>query len=143
MSADVPDVREFFESYARSRTVGDGDGIASQYSDSFTFAGPSGARIVQKAAVLAAFQKGRAFLQGLGHTTTEVLSIEQMSLDRHYLLVKATFGWCFERPPASPVKITIASTFVLYAGRDGLTIVFQQEHEDFQDALRSGGVLTA
>ena len=34
------------------------------------------------------------------------------------------------------------STFILYSGEGGL-IVFQHEHEDFQQALRAGGVLPA
>jgi hypothetical protein len=59
MNTATPDVREFFDQYARSRSALDIDAIASQYADSFMVAGPKGARVTEKSAVLAAFPKGQ------------------------------------------------------------------------------------
>jgi hypothetical protein len=135
------EVRGFFEHYARARTIGDIDLIAAQYPDAFMVAGPKGARVAEKAKVIAAFPKGREFLQTHGHRSTAVLSVTDTSLDDHYVLARVQFAWRFETPPAVPIDVPVDSTFVLFVTEAGFTIVFQQEHEDFQEALRSRGVL--
>jgi len=52
-------VREFFDRYERSRNTFDLSLIDSQYSESFMFAGPDGARVAEKRAVLAGLTKGK------------------------------------------------------------------------------------
>jgi len=140
MSVTAADVRDFFEQYARARTVGDIDLIASQYPDSFMFAGPKGARVADKTRVVAGFPKGQEFLRTHGHRSTRVVSVTESSLDDHYLLARVQFAWCFETS-ASPIDVKVDSTFVLFVDAGGLTIVFQQEHEEFLDALRAHGVV--
>ena len=49
--------------------------------------------------------------------------------------------WRFEKPSAQPIDVEVDSTFILYIQDAMPTIVFQQEHEDFQQALRARGVL--
>src|SRR6266545_5960105 len=106
-------VQEFFDRYAQSRSALNLDLIASQYPDACMFAGPGGARVGEKAAVLAAFPKGQAFLKAAGHTSTTVQSLDETRLDEHYVLVRATFVWRFERAPAPPIDVTVDSTFIL------------------------------
>jgi hypothetical protein len=134
-------IQVFFDQYAQSRTDMDVDRIASQYADSFMMAGPTGARAVEKSAILAAFTSGQAFLKASGHTSTGVVSLEETRLDQQYVLVRAQFVWRFEKEPARPIDVTVNSTFVLYSGSGAPRIVFQHEHEDFQQALRASGVL--
>jgi hypothetical protein len=141
MTAGRVDVREFFDRYARSRTIGDIDSLASQYPDSFMFAGPNGARVADKAAIVAAFPKGRAFLQSHGHISTTTLRVDETRLDERYLMARVQFVWRFEKPPAQPIDVDVDSTFILHVNQGALLIVFQQEREDFQEALRSRGVL--
>ena len=143
MSTTTPAVQEFFDQYARSRGARDIDVIASQYPDAFMFAGPNGARVAEKAAVLAAFPKGQEFLKALGHKSTKVVSLDETRLDPHYVLVRAVFLWRFEVAPADPIDVNVDSTFILYSNQGALTIVFQHEHEDFQQLLRDRGVLPA
>ncbi len=139
MSPTTP-VRDFFDQYARSRSALDIDVIASQYPDSFMLAGPNGARAAEKSAVLAAFPKGQEFLKAIGHKSTNVLFLEETRLDEHYVLVRASFSWRFEKE-AEPIDVKIDSTFILHADQGALKIVFQHEHEDFQQALRASGLL--
>jgi hypothetical protein len=141
MNTATPVVQQFFDHYARSRTEMDVDRIASQYADSFMMAGPTGARAVEKSAILGAFTSGQAFLKASGHKSTGVLSLDETQLDQQYVLVRAQFVWRFEKAPAQPIEVTINSTFVLYSGSGAPRIVFQHEHEDFQQALRTSGVL--
>jgi hypothetical protein len=136
-------VQEFFDQYAQSRSALDLDLIASQYPESFMMAGPNGARAVEKAMLLGAFTSGQAFLKASGHKSTTVLSLDETRLDQHYVLVRAQFVWRFENASAEPIDVKVDSTFVLYSNSDAPRIVFQHEHEDFQQALRASGVLSA
>jgi hypothetical protein len=143
MSAITPAVQKFFDQYAQSRSALDIDLIASQYPDSIMFAGPNGVRVTEKRAILAAFPKGQEFLKALGHKSTKVLSLDENTLDDRYVLVRAQFVWRFEKPSAQPIDVKVDSTFILYINPGGFQIVFQHEHEDFQQALRANGVLPA
>jgi hypothetical protein len=104
-------------------------------------AGPAGARVAEKASVLAAFAKGQELLKALGHKSTRVRALDETRLDDRYTLVRAQFVWRFERQAIQPTDVTVDSTFVLYSNHGPLAIVFQHEREDFQAALRAHGVL--
>jgi hypothetical protein len=143
MNAITPVVQEFFNRYAKSRSVLDIDAIASQYPDSFMFAGPSGARVAEKSALLAAFPKGQEFLKTLGHQSTTVVSLSETRIDEHYVLVRALFAWRFQRASPQPTDVKVESTFILYIDQGAPKIAFQHEHDDFQQALRASGVLPA
>jgi hypothetical protein len=136
-------VQTFFDQYARSRSALDIDLIASQYPDSFMYAGPNGARVAEKTAVLAAFPRGQELLQAHGHRSTKVLSLDETMLDAQYALVRVQFVWRFEKSPAQPIDVTVDATFILHLNRGAPQIVFQLEHQDFQAALRTSGVLPA
>ena len=125
----------------RSRNTFDLDLIDSKYPDSFMFAGPDGARVAEKRAVLAGLSKGQELLKTLGHKSTTLVSLNETRLDEHYAMVRAQFVWRFEKAPAPPIDVEVDSTFILYIKHGVPTIVFQHEHEEFQQALRARGVL--
>ena len=64
-------------------------------------------------------------------------------MDAHYVLARAQFVWRFETALASPIDVTVYSTFILYAKEEVPSIVFQQEREDFWQLLRMRGLLPA
>ena len=134
-------VREFFERCERSRNTMDAGLIDEQYPDAFMFAGPSGARIAEKATVMSTLAKGHQLFKTLGHTSTTLASLNELALDEHYTLVRAKFVWRFERPSPQPIDVEVDSTFILFIKDAVARIVFQHEHEDFQQALRARGVL--
>jgi hypothetical protein len=139
----APAVQAFFDQYARGRSALDLDLIASQYPDAFMMAGPKGARVVDKAMVLSAFTNGQAFLKANGYESTRVLAVEATALDQNYVQVRVQFAWRFDKTPAQPIDVKVASTFVLHSGSGTLRIVFQLEHHDFQQAMQASGVLPA
>ena len=142
MTTTSPVVREFFARYERRRNTFDPGLIDSQYPDSFMFAGPNGVRVAEKPAVLAALAKGHALLKTLGHRATTLVSLNETTLDEHYAMVRAQFVWQFEQTAAA-IDVDLESTFILHLKDGAATIVFQHEHEDFQQALRTRGVLPA
>jgi hypothetical protein len=143
MSTVTPVVQEFFNQYASGRTVMNVDAIGSQYHETFMQAGPGGVRVADKTAILAAFSKGQEFLMALGHESTEVLSLDETRLDEHYALVRARFVWRFRKAPAPHIDVNVDSSFILRLSSGAPAIVFQHEHEEFQQLLRASGVLGA
>ena len=143
MDVATPLVQEFFDQYARSRSAMDSDRIASQYADSCMFAGPDGARVAEKQAILAGFPKALELLKTVGHRSTKLDSLNETRVDEHYAMVRAQFVWSFEKAAAPPIDVKVDSTFILFI-KDGVPkILFQHEHEDFWQALRTRGVLPA
>ena len=141
MDVASPAVQEFFEQYARSRSAMEIDRLVSQYADPCMFAGPDGARVAERHAVLAGFPKALELLRTVGHTSTRLASLDETTVDEHYTMVSAQFVWRFDKATAPPIDVTVDSTFILYM-KDGVPrIVFQQEHEDFWQALRTRGLL--
>ena len=143
MDVATPAVQEFFDQYARRRSAMDIDRIISQYADSCMYAGADGARVVEKQAILAGFTKALELLKTVGHRSTKVASLDETRVDEHYAMVRAQFVWRFDKAAAPPIDVKVDSTFILYL-KDGVPkIVFQHEHEDFWQALRTRGVLPA
>jgi hypothetical protein len=142
MNTKSPLVQDFLEGYERSRNSFDLDLIGSQYPDAFMAAGPSGATIVQKPTVLASIPKGQALFTSIGHKWTKHVSSSETKLDDHYTMVRARFVWRFDRPaPADPIDVEVETMFILFIRDDVAKIVFQQEHEDFFQALRARGLI--
>ena len=90
---------------------------------------------------LRVFPKALELLKTVGHTSTKLASLNETRVDEHYAMVRAQFVWRFEKAAAPPIDVKVDSTFILYI-KDGVPrIVFQQEHEDFWQVLRTRGVL--
>jgi hypothetical protein len=93
MDVATPVVQEFFEQYARSRSAMDIDRIVSQYADSCMLAASDGARVAERAALLAGFPKALELLKTVGHTSTNLASLNETRVDEHYAMVRAQFVW--------------------------------------------------
>jgi len=143
MDVTTPAVQEFFHQYARSRSAMDSDHIASQYAESCMFAAHDGPRVAEKQAIREGFPRALKLLKTVGHTSTQLASLDETRVDEHYTMVRAQFVWRFEKAAAPPIDVTVDSTFILYIKDGVLTIVFHHEHEDFWQALRTRGVLPA
>ena len=141
MDAATLVVQELFDRYARSRSAMEIDGIVSQYADACMFAGPEGARVVEKQALLAGFPKALELLKTVGHTSTTLASLDETRVDEHYTMVRAQFVWRFEKGATPPVDVDVDSTFMVHIKEGAARIVFQHEHEDFWQVLRTRGVL--
>ena len=136
-------VQAFFEQFALGRTTRDAELIASQYADPYMLADANGSRVIDRNTVLAVFPAGLELLETHGHVSTNLRSLSEEIVDEHYRIVRARFVWRFERPDLPIVDVNIDTVFVVFAKEGKFTIVFQQEREDFRDALRFHGILVA
>ena len=140
---ELSPVQGFFEQYALGRTTRDAEFIASQYADPYMLADANGTRVIDRKTVLAVFPAGLELLKTHGHVSTSLRSLSEEIVDEHYRIVRARFVWRFERPELPIVEVNIDTLFVVFSKEGKFTIVFQQEREDFRDALRSHGILVA
>jgi len=136
-------VQAFFEQFALGRTTRDAELIASQYADPYMLADANGSRVIDRKTVLAVFPAGLELLEARGHVSTNLRSLSEEIVDEYYRIVRARFVWRFERPELPIVDVNIDTVFVVFAKEGKFTIVFQQEREDFRDALRFHGILVA
>jgi hypothetical protein len=141
MDVATSTLREFFEHYARSRSVMDIDGIVSQYADRCMLAAADGVRVAERQELLEGFPKVLEFLKTVGHTSTRLASFSEASVDEHYAMVRGQLVWRFEKAAAAPIDVEVDSTFILYLKGGVLKIVFHHEREDFFQLLRRRGVL--
>jgi hypothetical protein len=142
MKPSLP-VQEFFKQIERSSDTLDLELIASLYADSFMFADPNGARVIEKQKFLAALPKRQEFFKALGHQSTKVLSLDETGLDDHYVMVHAYFVMRFEKASVPPIDAQVDSTYILHLKDDSPKIVFHLESEEVQQALQARGVLAA
>ena len=91
----------------------DVDLIAPQYADPFMLADPNGARVVQKASLLAVFPNGLQLLRTQGHTSTTYGPLVK-TLSMNTIGSRAQFVWCFEKPGAPAVEVDVDTTFMVY-----------------------------
>ncbi len=138
-----PRVKAFFEQYEHASETLDLDVISTEYADSFMFAGPNGARVIEKQKLLAALPQRRQFFKSVGHQWTRVVGLDETWLDDHYVLVRVQFLMRFEKAAGHPVDFETESTSILYIQDGAPRIVFHLESEDVQQALQARGLLDA
>ncbi len=138
-----PLVKSFFDRFERAGESLDLDVIASEYADSFMFAGPDGVRVVEKQKLLAALPQRQAFFKAAGHQSTRIISLDETRLDDHYVMVRVQFLMRFERAGGRPIDVRTGSTSILYIEDGAARIVFHLEHEDLSQALQEWGLLPA
>ena len=134
-------IKRFFEGVEQASNTLDLELIDSQYADQFIFADPNGTRVVEKQKFLPFLPKRQEFFKSLGHQSTNVLSLEETSIDDRYTMVKAHFLMQFQKPIEQIVEAKIDSTYILFMKDDAPKIVMQIEHEDLKEAMQARGLL--
>jgi hypothetical protein len=135
-------VRAFFEDFERGSNTPNPEIIASQYDDTFVFAGPQGVQVVKKDDFLKALPKRDGFFKAVGLTSSGIQSLEETRLDDNYVLVKAHWNMRFEKDQKQSVVVEIAATYVLYQQGSLLRIVLQLDHQDFMKRVQDLGLLS-
>jgi hypothetical protein len=129
-------VREFFLRYERANGSSDVAGIGELYAETFMFGGPDGVKAVRKEDFLRVVPKMKSHFSAMGLSETELQSVEATLLDSKYVLAKV--GWRMKLLISSGSKdLDTSATYVLAReGRDGLSIVFQIDHQNLASAIK-------
>jgi hypothetical protein len=134
-------VRKFFENYEQGSNASEPELIASQYSDSFMFAGPQGVQAVKKDDFLKVLPKQAGFFKTVGWTSSKIQSLEETRLDDHYVLVKVSWAMEFEKERTQSMVAEISASYILYQQEELVRIVFQLDHQDLMKRVQDLGLL--
>lgn len=120
----------FFEEYEKAISSSDASKIAVLYADVFMFGGPQGVQCVNKEDFLKVLPRRKEYFSSIGMLASRVTSVDQVSLDSRYLLVKTGWKMTFGHSTDERKEIEASASYVLEQKDGRLAIVFQIDHQD-------------
>lgn len=130
-------VQDFFSRYDQANNNSNLTAFEKLYADRFMFAGPKGTHVVERDAFLKIIPRMKAQLSAMGLVEREVKTVESYPLDSKYLLAKVGWKMVVESVTGNK-QVEAFATFVLHRGEeDALSIVFQLDHQDLSEVLKS------
>jgi predicted DsbA family dithiol-disulfide isomerase len=139
MTQDGGELERFFREYERYANLGDAEGTASLFAEVFLAADPAGARAVSAAQLGAGVSQRKKLLESLGSRSTELISLEQRTLDDRYVLATTKWKVGFDREEMK--ELMLESSFVVHRSEAGPRIVFYLAHQSLMDVLKERGLL--
>ena len=130
----------FFRAYERAISESDVTAIAAEYADAFTFGGPQGAQSIKRDDFLKVVPRRKEYFSSIGLLDSKVTSVDEISLDSKYLLVKTTWSMTFEKATGAKEQIKTLATYILERKGDTLMIVFQIDHQDLSAKVKELGL---
>jgi ketosteroid isomerase-like protein len=134
-------VKAFFDQYESNIGGSDPAAIATQYGESFVFAGPQGAQAVKRDDFVKVLPKRQGFFKSVGLRSSRVVALEEASVDDRCVLVKAQWRMQFGSAPAPVSELDLCATYLLQQQPDGLRIVFQLDHDDLTKRVQELGLV--
>jgi len=134
-------VKAFFDQYESNIGGSDPAAIATQYGESFVFAGPQGAQAVKRDDFVKVLPKRQGFFKSVGLRSSRVVALEEASFDDRCVLVKAQWRMQFGSAPAPVSELDLCATYLLQQQPDGLRIVFQLDHDDLTKRVQELGLV--
>ena len=129
-------VKELFLKYEKANLSSDVSEIGQLYADTFMFGGPNGAQAVKKEDFLKVVPKRKAYFASMGLSETRLESVEVNPLDSKYLLAKVAWKMKLENSVGSRHLETFATYILMRGDGDGLSIVFQIDHQDLASVIQ-------
>jgi hypothetical protein len=139
-------VSRFTALYARETAEDNMPAVVSHFSDTFLFAGPSGAQPVRAADFAAALPRRKALFDQLGSRPTELTAVHETPLDSRYVLARTSWRFSFMPDNIPAQQFDTESTFLIDMGIPGtpdsdFKILLYLPHHDVTQILRDRGIL--
>jgi ketosteroid isomerase-like protein len=135
------DVEAFFEKYEKALSDSDVSAMAAQYADVFMFGGPQGVQSIKKDDFLKVVPRRKEYFVSLGLIDSKVTSVDEISLDSKYSLVKTAWRMVFQKPTGLKEEIRTLATYILERKGDTQMIVFQIDHQDLTTRVKELGLV--
>jgi hypothetical protein len=123
-------VRDFLDLFSAADRA-DTDRLGSAFADPFLAGDASGARVVPRAAFLAALPRRREAFRERGLGAAELVSHTTIELDEHYLLVRAE--WSVPRSDGGGA-VPLSSSYLLHRDGDAVTAIAYLTHRGLEQA---------
>ena len=130
------EAKAFFLYYERAISTADVSAIGNLYADTFMFGGPKGVQAVKREDFLKVVPRMKAHFASLGLTETRLAGVEASAISSKFLQVKATWRMTVRNSTGSK-RIDTLATYVLERKHgEGLSIVFQIDHQDLAATIQ-------
>jgi len=122
-------IQKFFEEYQKS--IEQGPQIAAaQYADPIMIATPKGAYTFKNEDFIKMLPGRKDFFDKTGLKSSHIVSLEEMSDDQFYCIIKAIWSFEFKKDGSEAKNIQVPTTYILRKEKDSFKIIFQLDHED-------------
>ncbi len=136
-------IERFFRIFESNSNGNNTDASISQFADVFMAASPQGAQSVRASDFALVLPKKKAFFDGLGCQSTELVSLREQRLDARYVMAATQWKLAFARPGIEPQDILAESVYIVDTGGEDLKIVFYLANQDLMQILKDRGLLRA
>jgi len=133
-------VKTFFDRYEANIGGPDPVAVAALYGEVFVFAGPQGTQAVRRDDFVKVLPKRQGFFKSAGLRSSNVATIEEVSVDDRCVLVKVQWRMEFGSATAAISTVDVFATYLLQQQPDGLRIVFQLDHDDLTKRVQELGL---
>ena len=130
----------FFEDFEQASNSLDIEALRSLYGDVFMFAGPAGSQSVRKDDFLRVLPMRHEFFKTIGLVSSKVTALEETKLEENYYMVKSNWEMRFEKSGSQPILESISATYILFQRSGSLQIVFQLDHQDLTERVKTLGL---
>ena len=125
MAVPRPLIADLFAAFEKCLST-PGDDVTRFYADAFVFAGPDGARALNR----------DAFFRSLGLVGSRITGVDEMILDERYSLVRTTWAMTFRRDDDRMEEIPLAASYLVDTGSATPRFIAQLDHQDFVERVR-------
>lgn len=132
-----PQIKKFFDEYQSNINTGNPETATLQYGDPIMIATPKGAYTFTNEEFLKLLPGRKQFFETTGLKSTKVISLEEISSDQTYFIIKAIWKFHFEKNPSKPSDIEVGTTYILRKEDETIRIIFQLDHEDLMEKLKA------
>ncbi len=132
-------IHELFDGYAAAFDKLDFEKQAQYFADNFMMAGPNGIVSQSKEDFLQKAGAAADFYKKVGQTSARLISIDELPINREYVMVRTHWGVTFQKTGTRPVEFDIS--YVVHFEKPDPKIVLAMSHEDEQEAMQKLGLL--
>jgi hypothetical protein len=133
---------DFFECFEKAINTGGISEITSLYADSFLFGTAENVQAIKKEDFLKVLPKREGFFAAVGLKKTSLTSVvEEGKLGENYSCVRT--GWKMEyvKEGRPVIEDTASASYILLKKNDLYQIVFQLDHQDLMNRVRTLGLI--
>ncbi len=143
MPANQPTLQAFFHDFQQRNASGDVAAIVAQFAETFLAAGPQGSNCVKATDFALALPKRKALFDSMGHTSTELLSLDETPLSSRYVLARTCWRMTFQPTGSDPTNLEVESIFLVDIGSQPPRIALYLACQDIFELLRQRGIAPA
>ena len=131
----LPSLKVFFDAYEKAIQPDSGANLGDYYSDSFLFAGDSGAQTVQLEVFKKVVPKMSADARARGLVSTRLKDLSSQDLDALYSLVRVVWEIEVQVDGSEPRRLDTHSSYLTMRIQGTLRIVCQIDHNDLSKLM--------